>query len=537
VSASVGQKAGIPLIDGAEGFGTRVALLSGGKEYSYADLLRASVAVAWALLNDSPGSSNRGDPGTTGEPRPTRPPGGSCDLRETRVAFLIPASFEYVAVQWGIWRAGGIAVPLSVGAKEPELEHVFADAGVSSVLVTGKLRQRVEPLCGRLGISMVAVEEVLNEGTASLHATASGNHHRGHQHRELPVLSPHRRAMMLYTSGTTSKPKGVVSTHGNIQAQIVSLVEAWGWTPEDRIPLFLPLHHIHGIVNVLSCALWSGARVEPFPAFDMDRILSRVGDGAYTVFMAVPTIYVKLIQALESASDENRKKWAEGFGRLRLMISGSAALPAAIHEKWTGLTGQKLLERYGMTEIGMGLSNPLQGERRPGAVGQPLPGVEIRLVGESGNVIPGEGEPGEIQIRGPAVFTEYWNLPEITAAAFQDGWFLSYYRILGRLSVDIIKSGGYKLSALEIEDVLRQHPRIQECAVVGVEDELWGEAVAAAVTTKDGGALALEELKEWAFERLSKYKVPKLLKVVNNLPRNAMGKVMKPEVRRLFSED
>jgi len=349
--------------------------------------------------------------------------------------------------------------------------------------------------------------------------------------------------MMLYTSGTTSKPKGVVSTHANIEAQITSLVEAWGWRPDDRIPLFLPLHHIHGIVNVLSCALWSGAQVQAFQGFEMERILDEVGERAYTVFMAVPTIYVKLIQAFESADAGDRKKWGEGFAHTRLMISGSAALPAAVHEKWTALTGQKLLERYGMTEIGMGLSNPLLGERRPGAVGQPLPGVELRLVSESGEVVSEEGEPGEIQIRGPAVFTEYWKLPEVTADSFQDGWFRTgdmavledgYYRILGRLSVDIIKSGGYKLSALEIEDVLRQHPQILECAVVGIEDEVWGEAVAAAVTIRDDGKLTLEDLKRWAGERLSKYKIPKQLKVLDDFPRNAMGKVMKPAVKELF---
>jgi malonyl-CoA/methylmalonyl-CoA synthetase len=335
----------------------------------------------------------------------------------------------------------------------------------------------------------------------------------------------------------------VVSTHANIEAQITSLVVAWGWQADDRIPLFLPLHHIHGIVNVLSCALWSGAQVEAFPSFDLGRILARVASGAYTVFMAVPTIYVKLIEAFEGAAPREESLWKEGFGGMRLMISGSAALPAATHERWTRLTGQKLLERYGMTEIGMGLSNPLLGERRPGAVGQPLPGIELRLVDEAGEIVPEEGVPGEIQIGGPGVFTEYWRLPEITAASFQDGWFRTgdmavledgYYRILGRLSVDIIKSGGYKLSALEIEDVLRQHPRVQECAVVGVEDELWGEAVAVAVKTQDGGDLPLEELKEWASERLSTYKIPKVVKVVPDFPRNAMGKVMKPAVKELF---
>jgi malonyl-CoA/methylmalonyl-CoA synthetase len=534
VTRKDGKVTGIGLIDRAKGYADRTAILSGGIPYSYADLLGASEEVAWRLLRDSR------------------------DLEEERTAFLIPASFEYAAVQWGIWRAGGIGVPLSVGAKEPELEHVLSDAGVSSVLVTKELHDRVGPLSGRLGITVVSVEAVLGEASGPVaqregrEAGAGSGARLGTETapatpgQGLPVLSPARRAMMLYTSGTTSKPKGVVSTHANIEAQITSLVEAWGWRTDDRIPLFLPLHHIHGIVNVLSCALWSGAQVEAFPAFDMERILERVGERAYTVFMAVPTIYVKLIQAFESADPGDRKKWAEGFGQMRLMISGSAALPAAIHEKWTALTGQKLLERYGMTEIGMGLSNPLWGERRPGAVGQPLPGVELRLAGESGEIVQEEGEPGEIQIRGPAVFTEYWQLPQVTAESFQDGWFRTgdmavledgYYRILGRLSVDIIKSGGYKLSALEIEDVLRQHPHIQECAVVGIEDETWGEAVAAAVKTRDGEELTLEDLKRWAAERLSKYKIPKLLTVVDDFPRNAMGKVLKPAVKKLFHPD
>ncbi len=296
-------------------------------------------------------------------------------------------------------------------------------------------------------------------------------------------------------------------------------------------------------MNVLGCALWSGAFVEAFESFDLGQILERVGQKAYTVFMAVPTIYVKLIRALESSTPEERQRFAEGFGAMRLMISGSAALPASVHKQWTELTGQRLLERYGMTEIGMGLSNPLHGERRPGAVGQPLPGVEVRLTGESGEVVPGENEPGEIRVRGPAVFAEYWNQPDVTRASFVDGWFRTgdmavredgYYRILGRLSVDIIKSGGHKLSALEIEDTLRQHPAIDDCAVVGLADDTWGEIVAVAATLADGAELTLADLQAWASERLSRHKIPRRLKAVPDFPRNAMGKVMKPAVRSLL---
>ena len=252
---------------------------------------------------------------------------------------------------------------------------------------------------------------------------------------------------------------------------------------------------------------------------------------------------MNLIEGINALDPDVRKRVCEGFAGMRLMVSGSAALPVEIHRVWENLTGQTLLERYGMTEIGMGLSNPLKGERRPGAVGMPLPEVEIRLVTEQGDAILAEDAPGEIQVRGPAVFKEYWNDPAATDKSFIDGWFRTgdmaviergYYRIMGRLSVDIIKSGGYKLSALEIEDALLRHPGIAECAVVGVPDDTWGEAVAAAVVLKAGQSLDLEALRAWAGDQMSRYKLPKLLHVVPKLPRNAMGKVTKPEVRRLF---
>jgi malonyl-CoA/methylmalonyl-CoA synthetase len=502
----------IELIERAKAFGPRTALLSEGESFTYYELLGVSEAVAGKLLASLQ----------------------THDLADDRVAFLIPGSFEYVAVQWGVWRAGGMAVPLNAGSADPEIEFVLRNAEVGVVITTSEYRKRMDPICRRLKVPLLSTEGVI--GTDRSGASEAGI-------LGLPAISAQRSAMMLYTSGTTSKPKGVVSTHGNIRAQILALIEAWGWETDDRIPLFLPLHHIHGIVNVLSCALWSGAQVEAFPTFDMERVLGRVGEGAYTVFMAVPTIYVKLIRAFENASPPERDRWARGFGSMRLMISGSAALPAAVHETWTKLTGQKLLERYGMTEIGMGLSNPLHGERRPGAVGHPLPGVELRLAAEDGSIIQGEDQPGEIQLRGPGVFTEYWKRPEATAEAFTEGWFRTgdmavlergYYRILGRLSVDIIKSGGEKLSALEIEDVLRQHPAVKEVAVVGVADELWGEAVAAAIVPSAGASLDLASLQSWCDGRLSRYKVPKKLAVVADFPRNAMGKVMKPGVRELF---
>ena len=492
----------LELVRRAQSFGARVAVTSDGHDHSYDSLLSVSEGIAANLL------------------------AGSTDLGEERVAFLIPASFEYAAVQWGIWRAGGIAVPLSLSAADPELEHVITDTHVDRIIAPEDSREKLRPLCDRLSKPLLSVEGI-----------SSG------QSVPLPELETARRAMILYTSGTTSKPKGVVSTHANIEAQITTLVEAWGWRSEDSIPLFLPLHHVHGIVNVLSCALWSGASVDCFGSFDAPAILERVADKQYSVFMAVPTIYVKLIRTLEAADEGDRARYAAGFAYMRLMVSGSAALPASVHEQWTHLTTQKLLERYGMTEIGMALSNPLEGERRPGAVGQALPGVVIRLVSESGELIAAEGEPGEIQVRGPAVFSEYWNKPDVTRESFVDGWFRTgdmavledgYYRIMGRLSVDIIKSGGYKLSALEIEATLLTHPAIRECAVVGVPDDTWGEAVAVAIVADDGEPIELPALKEWATERMSAYKIPKSLLLLEGLPRNAMGKVTKRAVQDLF---
>ena len=255
---------GVRLIERAERHGDAPAVSTRAVRHTYSDLLRASSRVAVGLLQ------------------------GEGDLGEKRVAFLLPGSFEYAATQWGVWRAGGVAVPLSLSAAEPEIEHVLTDAEVGVVLVTRRLEDRIKPLCDRLGIPVRLVDD----------ADAFGVHSGG----ALPRVSADRRAMILYTSGTTSKPKGVVSTHANVEAQVTALVDAWGWRKDDRIPLFLPLHHVHGIVNVLSCALWSGAFVEAFESFDRDAILERVGDGAYTVFMAVPTIYVKLIEALASGS-------------------------------------------------------------------------------------------------------------------------------------------------------------------------------------------------------------------------------------------
>ena len=493
----------LPLVARAEAHDDRTAIVAPEGTFTYRDLLDASARVAACLLDGRP------------------------DLGESRVAFLAPAGWHYVAAQWGIWRAGGIAVPLATSHPPAELEYVIRDADAEIVLAHPDFAEMVRGLDGAKRARLIWTRQALERTTP---------------HSPLPAVEEGRRAMMVYTSGTTGRPKGVVTTHANLRAQVTSLIAAWEWTVGDAILLVLPLHHVHGIVNVLACALWAGARCEMLAKFDGPRVWGRLADDDLTLFMAVPTIYNKLIAAWEAAPPERQRAYAAGCARLRLMVSGSAALPIRTLERWQAISGHVLLERYGMTEIGMALSNPLRGERRPGFVGTPLPGVEVRLVDEQGR--PAQpGTPGEIEVRGPNVFLEYWRRPDATAQAFRDGWFRTgdmavleqgAYRILGRTSVDIIKSGGYKISALEIEDVLRAHPAIAECAVVGVEDAEWGERICAAVELRDDVTLALEELQRWAKQRLAPYKVPRALRCVAALPRNAMGKVTKPEVARLF---
>ncbi len=457
------------------------------------------------------------------------------------IAFWVPPSVQYVEIQWGIWRAGGVAVPLCVQHPTAELEHSLSEGGVSRVIHARGFDPHIEALRSAFpNVTFHSSDELLKARP-------------GGAPPPLPVVDSTwapRPAQILFTSGTTGRPKAAVATHGNIEAQVRTLVASWGWSSKDHALGVLPLHHTHGIINVLCCALAAGASVELFEKFDAGTIwdrLMRPRDGAKTtVFMAVPTIYSALLEWHDAQSPVTQTWLKEAASGLRLWVSGSAALPVSTLMRWREVSNHTLLERYGMTEIGMALSNPLGGERRAGSVGLPLPGVEVRLVDEAGVEVPGADRSGEIQVRGAMVFSGYFGREEATRASFTaDGWFKTgdtavrdeqgYYRILGRSSVDILKTGGYKVSALEIEEALCEFPGVREIAVVGVPDEKWGERVAAAIVPDPAVALEMERLEEFALRRLARYKVPTLWLECRALPRNAMGKVTKPEVLRLFS--
>lgn len=490
------------IISSAQIHASRIAVVEGERNWTYQQLLDHSVFFAADLLN------------------------GKADLEQERIAFMVDPGFDYVKVQWGIWRAGGIAVPLCLTHPLPSLQYVLEDTATSTIVVSPAYADLLSGFASANNIRLIVLGDEIFQENAIV----------------LPEIDTSRAALILYTSGTTNKPKGVVLTHANLEAQMENLVQAWAWTEDDNTLCVLPLHHVHGIVNVVGCSLFSGATCQFIPSFSAEKIFTLFLEGKINVFMAVPTIYYKLITYWEGLSVNEQQVLHDVMKQFRLMVCGSAALPVTTMEKWETISGHILLERYGMTEIGMALSNPYHGKRRAGHVGLPLPNVEVRLVDEKFQDAE-PGEQGEILVRGKNVFREYWRKPEETKKEFtEDGWFKTgdvaiideeYYRIVGRSSVDIIKSGGYKISALEIEEVLREHEMIKDCAVAGIPDDEWGELVVAAVEALEGFDPSAVNL--WIRERMPAYKTPKKYLVVEGLPRNAMGKVVKNEVKQLFT--
>mgnify|MGYP005844118911 CR=1 FL=1 len=438
-----------------------------------------------------------------------------------RVAAQVEKSPEALALYLASLRCGAVFLPLNPAYRQGELGPMLADAAPRVVVADP---ERAALLAGLAPDAAVVTLDPHGRGSLADEAQAAA---------VLPPLAraPTDPAALLYTSGTTGRPKGAVLTHGNLLSNARVLVEAWGFTARDVLVHALPIFHVHGLFVACHTALLAGAEMRWHARFDAAAVLA--GLGRATVLMGVPTFYTRLLEL--PGLDR------QAVAGMRLFISGSAPLLAETHRAFEARTGHRILERYGMTEILMHCSNPLDGERRPGSVGPPLPGCEVRILDEQDRDLP-TGATGQVAVRGPNVFAGYWNLPERTRAEHTaDGWFRTgdlgflspdgYLTLVGRAK-DVVITGGLNVYPIEVESVLDAVPGVVESAVIGLPDPDLGEAVTAVVVGAAGPARPDEaQLIAAAKARLAGFKVPKRVIFVDALPRNAMGKVEKAVLR------
>jgi malonyl-CoA/methylmalonyl-CoA synthetase len=456
-----------------------------------------------------------------------------------RVAVFAETSPEVVVSLLGHYRLGAVHVPINTRYRGEELAHILEDSGARALLL------RAGSSCARI-LEALACPRALNfriwiggEDPAALAEDVAFDRlveAVPSNRKTAPLPADEDPAILLYTSGTTGKSKGVELSFRAIVANTEAVTRLWRFSPEDRMALALPLFHVHGLGLGIHGALLNAMTMLLFERFDAGRIVEAFERDRATLFQGVPTMYVKLLELLAQ-----KPKAAAALARGRLFTSGSAALATDDFSRFEELTGHRILERYGMSETLFTLSNPYE-DRRPGTVGLPVPGCEIRIVDEAGRDV-AAGEPGEILARSNGMMTRYWGRPEETTASFREGWFVTgdvasrdrdgFVTIAGRKSVDFIKSGGFKISAREIEDVLRRHPLIKDVAVIGAPDRVWGQRIVAAVVLHPSPTPApspdslLEELSTFCSKSLADYKRPREVRVVEGIPKNALGKIQK----------
>ncbi|MFI7234369.1 acyl-CoA synthetase [Streptomyces cyaneofuscatus] len=439
-----------------------------------------------------------------------------------RVAVWATPTAETVIAVVAALRAGVPAVPLNPRTGAAELAHILADSEPTAVLAgpDDALPPALEKL-RRVTVDARAAASEAPEGYGPSDAAA-----------EAPAL-------IVYTSGTTGPPKGAVLPRRAIAASLDALEDAWGWTGDDVLVHALPLFHVHGLILGVLGPLRRGGSLRHLGKFSAEGVARELGSGG-TMLFGVPTMYHRLAEVLDAAvGGGERDVLARALTGARLLVSGSAALPVHDHERIAAATGRRVIERYGMTETLMNTGIRADGAPRPGTVGPPLAGVELRLVEEDGTVLEGPEAIGEIQVRGPNLFTGYLNRPDATAAAHTTGgWFRTgdvgtvdedgYVTIVGRKATDLIKSGGYKIGAGEIENVLLGHPGVREAAVTGEADPDLGERVVAWVVAADPDSPPrAEELADHVAGQLAPHKRPRTVHFLDALPRNDLGKIMK----------
>jgi malonyl-CoA/methylmalonyl-CoA synthetase len=435
-----------------------------------------------------------------------------------RIAVFAESRLETCVAAVGALLAGVPFTPVNPKAGERELEHIVADSAPALVLTASGVE-----LPGALG----AVERVdVDAGATGANGSFSASDEPGD---EAP-------AVVVYTSGTTGPPKGAVLPRRAIASNLDALAAAWEWTGDDVLAHALPLFHVHGLILGVLGPLRLGGTVHHLGRFDSGAMAAELG-GPATMMFGVPTMYHRL-----AADAEKDPEIGRAVGEARVLVSGSAPLPATEHARIEKLTGQRIVERYGMSETLMNTAVRFDGERRPGTVGLPLDGVEVRLVDDDGAPIDVSDDEtvGEIQVRGPNLFLEYLNRPDATEEVMHDGWFQTgdmatraedgYIRIVGRRATDLIKSGGYKIGAGEIEGALLEHAGVAEVAVTGEPDDDLGERIVAWVVPADGEKPEEKELADHVARLLTPHKRPRVVRYLDELPRNAMGKVVKKEL-------
>ncbi|MEA2317644.1 MAG: malonyl-CoA/methylmalonyl-CoA synthetase [Solirubrobacteraceae bacterium] len=429
----------------------------------------------------------------------------------TRVAVFAENTLETCVAVVGSIAGGVTVIPVNPKAGERELEHIVRDSAPDIVLAAP-------------GTDVPGAFDAARR--IDIDVDARGGALPAEPGAEAP-------AVIVYTSGTTGPPKGAVLPRRSIASNLDALAEAWEWTGDDVLAQALPLFHVHGLILGVLGPLRLGGTVHHLGRFSSEEMAAELG-GPATMMFGVPTMYHRL-----AADMERDPELARAVGRARVLVSGSAALPAAQHERIERLTGQRIVERYGMSETLMNVAVRFDGDRRAGTVGVPLAGVEVRLVEDDGTVIESSDDEtvGEIQVRGPNLFLEYLNRPDATAEVMRDGWFATgdmatraedgYLRIVGRRATDLIKSGGFKIGAGEIESALLEHPGVREAAVTGEPDEDLGERIVAWIVPEDGERPDERELIDHVARLLTPHKRPRVVHWLDELPRNAMGKVMK----------
>lgn len=488
-------------------FAERVAFYFEGREITFGEIKKRAGEVAASLL------SLRVEPGS-------------------RVAVFLPNGPDLIYAHLGINFVGAVRIPLNPAYGERELNHIFEDSGAEVIFAHPEYIPRLKKL-RVFPKEIIAVGEenwvrIGGRGIGDFLVAGDGYFEEDIKDTDL--------AMIAYTSGTTGLSKGAMITHGNLRSNIETLVKFWGWTQDEHLLLTLPLFHIHGLGLGVHGVLATGCSCILKTRFDPEEVLNILNRGETTLFMGVPTMYHRLAEIGEPSRFD--------LSRVRLFISGSAALSPALFHKFEELYGHKILERYGLTETIMNTSNPLDGVRKPGSVGLPLPGIEVRVTGERGDLLK-PGESGEVVVKGPNVFQGYLNQPQATEAAFVNNYFRTgdlgffdgdgYLHLVGRKS-ELIISGGYNVYPKEVEEVITTHPKVKDAAVAGLEDQELGEKVWAFIVPRENETLDHSELKGFLQGKIAGYKIPKGVTLVSELPRNEMGKILKNKLKATSNE-